>query len=443
LLDRGAGVREALIDLGEVPAGEPALPQAPVPYRWIAGLLTVVLLAALGGAGPPPPAPPPPVVLPLTLNDAVSVDGDRLFVIGPGEPIGRVVRTHTIRAYELPGMNSLGVYTVTVNGDIMNLADRGDGMLVVGYSDYETGVPGTIAVRPGAGQPVWKRPAMMFGFSPDDRLLLVSEEMEPRTERSRPAWRALDPRTGAVLWSVEQPADGQVTAQTGLYTPRYPPYFHVLHGDGRLETRDGLTGEIVSTGRYNAPVGPETVFWVAGSSLMIGQNTGETVGYDERTLTELWRRADPVLPQIGYPQDCGPVICVATPETGLVGIDPIAGREVWRAPYYDITEVVGDRVLLSQADPANPVLDVLDPATGRIVARPGSWTSGGPGPEPGTVWVHRLRLADNTVRYGVLDLATGRVRLAGSADRIAGDCQFATGVLFCRRLDSSITVWRL
>jgi outer membrane protein assembly factor BamB len=443
VLDRGAGVRDAVIDLGEVPAGETPLPSAPVPYRLIAGLLTMVLLALLGGAGPPPPPLPAPVVLPLTLADAISVVGDRLFVIGPGEPIGRVVRTHTIRSYDLPGTNLLGIYTVTVNGDIMTVADRGDGMLVVGFSDYETGTPGTVAVRPGDAQPVWERPAMMFGYSPDRRLLLINEEVAPRTDRARPAWRALDPRTGAVLWSVEQPENGQVTAQTGIFGWRYPTLFHTLHGDGRLETRDGLTGAVTATGRYPAPVRPDTTFWSAGPVLMVGQVTGETVGYDRRTLTELWRRDDPVLPDAGYPLDCGPVICLAVPEDALIGIDPVAGREVWRAPVYDSTEVIGDRLLVSHVGQTDPALDVLDQATGRIVLRTGSWTSGGPGPEPGTVWVHRLRLSDNTVRYGLLDMATGGVRIRGAADRIAGDCQIARGVLLCRRLDSSVALWRL
>ncbi|MDI6103268.1 PQQ-binding-like beta-propeller repeat protein [Actinoplanes sp. NEAU-A12] len=439
-------MRDALIDLGEVPADgpeEPSLPTAPVPYRWILGLLAVILLAVLGGAGPPPPPPPAPVVLPLALGESVHVVGDRLYVIGLSDPFGTVARTHTIRSYDLPGMNLLGTYTVPVTGDIFTVNDGGDGTLVVSYNDYEFGTPGTVAVRAGGGQPVWKRAVTVYGRSPDGGLLLASEEPEVRTEESRSVWHALDPRTGAVRWSVEQPENGQLAVESGYFWEGYPQFLYTLHGDGRLEARDGLTGAITATGRHRQPVGPGTSFQVAAGLLLIGRDTGEIVAYDERTLTERWRRDDPVLPEEGYQLDCGPVICAVAMQDGLVGIDPATGREIWRADPYDTSEVIGDRVLVSHSQEAEPVLDVLDPGTGRIVARIGAWVSGGPGPAPGTAYVHRIRRSDGSVRYGVLDLGTGRVRVTGAADRIAGDCQFGKGVLLCRRLDSSLAVWRL
>lgn len=441
-------MRDALIDLGEVPADgaggpETALPRAPVPYRRILGFLAVVLLALLGGAGPPPPPRPAPVVLPLALGDSVRVDGDRLFVLGLSEPIGTVMRNHTIRAYDLPGMNLLGTYKVAVSGDVFAIVDGGDGVLLVSYSDYASGTSEIVAVRPGGGPPVWKRPTGMLGHSERGALVLASDMTGPISTGGRQVWRALDPRTGAERWSVEQPENGQTTIGTGFYRSGFPDLLYTLHGDGRLEARDGRTGQVTATGRVTQPVGLSTRFWAGGGVVLVERGTEETIAYDDRTLAERWRRDGPVLPDDGYPQDCGPVVCVVAVREGLIGIDPATGREIWRAGGFDSSEMIGDRILASHASRAEPVLAVLDPGTGRTTAVPGAWVSGGPGPDPGTAYVHRIRLSDNTVRYGVLDLATGRVRLLGVADRIAGDCQFAPGVLLCRRVDTSIVVQRL
>lgn len=441
-------MRDTLIDLGEVPAtgpGEPdpALPGPPLPYRWILGVLAVALLAVLGGAGPPPPPLPAPVVLPMTQADTFRVDGDRLFVVGPGEPVGTVVRTHTIRSFDLPGMNLVGTHTVTVSGDLFTVADGGDGLLLVSYSDYQYGTSRTVAVRAGAGQPIWDRPATLSGLSPDRAVAVVHETTGPYSLDGREIWRGLDPRTGAVRWSVEQPENGLVTLRAGRYWAGFPDVLYTLHGDGRLVAHDGLTGAVTATGRIAPPAGPDTTLWAAGGLVVVGRGTEETVTYDDRTLTERWRRAGPILSEDGYPQDCRPMICAATRPSGIVVVDPATGQEIQRVAGYDSTEPIGDRVLVSKAGQDDSTLAVLDPRTGRITAEAAGWVSGGPGPEPGTAYVHRFRQADDTVRYGVLDLGTGRVRMLGAAGGIAGNCQFAPGVLLCRRVDFSMVVRRL
>ncbi|HWS32622.1 MAG TPA: hypothetical protein VN408_07750, partial [Actinoplanes sp.] len=83
-------MREAVIDLGEVPSGEPGgpepvRPRGSLPYRWVLGPLAVILTVALGGAGAPPAPPPEPLTLPITLRDSIRVSAGRLHVIGPGE----------------------------------------------------------------------------------------------------------------------------------------------------------------------------------------------------------------------------------------------------------------------------------------------------------------------------------------------------------------------
>ncbi|GIF36036.1 PQQ-binding-like beta-propeller repeat protein [Actinoplanes xinjiangensis] len=443
-------MRNALIDLGEVAPGGPgepeiALPRPPLPYRWILGLLTVVLVALLGGGGPPPQPRPGPVVLPISLGDRIQAEGDRLYVVGEAEPIGAVQRTYLIRAYHLPEVTMLAEYRVTVSGDIYAIAGLDDDVLLLGYNDVQTSVPGLLAARPGGGEPLWRRTANMYGVSPDHDLLLVQEETAPGRADSRTVWRALDPRTGTVRWSIEQPPGGHVTMSTGFYWTGYPKLIYTVRGDGLAEARDGHTGAATATVRLPRPPGADFVAWATADLLMAGYGKDETIAYDEATLTERWRRAGPVLPEGGYPQDCKPMICLVgiNFQEGLTILDPATGRDLWHADEYDSTEVIDGRVLAARTSQAEPVLAVLEPRTGRTTTVAGSWTSGGPGPEPGTAWVYRHQAVGYSLRYGVLDLAEGTVRVRGRAERIAGDCQFTAQTLICRQLDSSIAIWRL
>ncbi|BEL11973.1 hypothetical protein Q0Z83_101640 [Actinoplanes sichuanensis] len=433
-------MRDALIDLGEVPSGEPesALPRPPLPaYRWILGLLTVVLAALLGGAGPPPPSTDP-VFLPINLGDRIQVAGDRLYVAGLVGPIGTVMRTYAIRAYQLPEVTPLGEFQATVPGDIFTFSAIGDDLLLVAFNDVQSSDSGLMAVRVGGGEPLWRRTASLYGLDQQSGLTLIQENVTS----DRSVWRALDARTGAVHWSLEQPGSDQVTMSTGSYWAGYPARLFSVRDDGLIEVRDGRTGTLTATARLPRPPGPDFVAWATAGLLVAGYGTEETIAYDELTMAERWRRSGEVLPDAGFPQDCGPMICLAGFPSGLSVVDPATGREVAHSDGFDTAEVIGDRVLVAQASQTQPELAVLDPRTGRT-AIAGPWASGGPGPKPGTAWIYRHQAVGYALRYGILDLATGRVWLRGRAERIAGDCRFSTDALVCRRLDSSIAIWRL
>ncbi|MEU4156765.1 hypothetical protein [Actinoplanes sp. NPDC026670] len=434
-------MRDALIDLGEVPSGEPAsaLPRPPLPsYRWILGLLAVVLAALLGGAGPPPPSSGP-VVLPIELGDRFQVAGDRLYVAGLAGPIGTVMRTYVIRTYQLPEVTPLGEFRATVPGDIYTFSAIGDDVLLVAYNDMQLARSGLLASRVGGGEPLWERPASLYGIDQDTGLVLIEDDAEP----DRSIWRALDSRTGAVRWSLDQPgSSGQVTLSTGAYWEGYPARLFSVRDDGLIEVRDGHTGAVTATARLPRPPGEGFVLWATAGLLVAGYGAEETIAYDEVTMAERWRRTGEVLSEGGYPQDCGPMICLISFPNGLSVVDPADGREVANVDGYDATEVIDGRVLVSQASQTAPVLAVLDPRTGRTTAA-GPWVSGGPGPRPGTAWVYRHQAVGYALRYGILDVTTGRVWIRGQAERIAGDCQFSANALVCRQLDSSIAIWRL
>ncbi|GGN52922.1 hypothetical protein GCM10010112_01130 [Actinoplanes lobatus] len=432
-----------MIDLGEVPAGAPdetVLPRAPLPYRWILGPLAAILLAALGGAVPPAAPPPPPQVIPLTLRHAIRVDGDRLYLIGPGEPIGSEVRTHTIRAFALPGMTLSGTWTAPIAGDVRSLTDAGDGILLISSNTQDgAGASGLIAVRAGSAEPLWQRAAVMLGLSGDRSTALVHDDT---IDPGLASWHGLDPRTGKPRWTMSPPPPpGTWALRTGYFYTVFPGLIHTLWPDGRLEARETRTGGITASTRTPLPVDRDTVFRVAGGLLIVTRG-GDSIAYDDTTLAERWRAGSLVGPD-GYLLDCRPVICAVQGEDGLAGIDPATGRQVWRRDGWDSHEPLGDHVMLGAASRGDPDLSVLDSRTGRITARVGAWINGGPGPRPGTAYVHRILSIDNTMRYGVLDLTTGKVRLLGGAAWIAGGCRFGSGALICRRLDASAAVWRL
>jgi hypothetical protein len=441
LLERGAGVRDVLIDLGEVPGDEPepALPRGPLPYRWILGILTVVLTVVLGGGGPPPEPPPAPVVLPLTINDGIRLDEDRLFVIEHADPIGPAVRNHRIRVYDLPGATLLNTYRIRVAGDIQRISDLGDGLLAISYSDVQSGAPGTMVMRPDDDTPVWDRPVALYGIAPDRSVLLGYEGLGAQ----RPAWQGLDPRTGAVRWSMEPSASGMVAVPIETFWSGFPELIYLLDSDGLLTAWSARTGAVTASVRLNRPIRDDTVFWAAGGVVLIGQGADETTAYDQDTLAEKWRRPGPVMSDDGFPQDCRPTICIARNGGGMQAVDPATGQQIWSAGGYDASEVIDGNVLVAQSSQAEPVLAVLDPVTGAVAARITGWVSGGRGPSPGTAWVYRLDQPGYHLRFGVLDLGDRKVRMLGRAERIAGNCQFTTTVLVCRRLDSSIAVWRL
>ncbi len=437
-----------MIDLGEVPAAgvgepDPARPRRSLPYRRLLGPPALALAVALGGAVPPPPPPPEPLTLPVTVRDSVRVEDGRIHVIGPGEelagqPRSRRMMRYPVGSYTLPGLTPGPRWTLVLDGDVGFIGSGPGDLLLYSYQgDFEGGTA-VAAVRPGSSEPVWNREVFLYGLAPDRATALAFEAL---TE-SFQDFVGLDTRTGATRWRVSRPAGGQMIVRDAQDRADFPERIYTLRPDGLIETWDTGTGRSAGTTRTTVPVDGRTQFWSAGGLLLVGHPDIGTVGYDGRDLTERWR-AVPGLEENTYPYACGIVICLTGRPGGLAAIDPATGRDLWRNDFWAFTQPIGDRLLVGVDDLIDPELAVLDPMTGRIVADVGPWRSGGSGPEPGTAWVYRIRSPDYQMRYGVLELATGKVRVLGIAERIAGDCRFVTGVLVCRRLDSSVGVWRL
>ena len=223
----------------------------------------------------------------------------------------------------------------------------------------------------------------------------------------------------------------------------YPRWIHVLTAGRRLESWDARTGRLTAT-RDVPERGPERLsLWPAGDLVLIGARGAGTTGYDAgEGLRQRWH-SGVNLSWYRNPSACGELICAFLPQRGIMVIDPRTGRERWSSDRWNYVERIGPYLLTGMPGTAFPEHFVLDAATGDVLGEVGRWAGGGAGPEPDTAYVRRLVPGTDRVWFGVLDLRRMRIRVAGAAERVAGDCHFAVGALVCRRLDASVGVWRL
>ncbi|HEU4347229.1 MAG TPA: hypothetical protein VFR35_05520, partial [Actinoplanes sp.] len=85
--------------------------------------------------------------------------------------------------------------------------------------------------------------------------------------------------------------------------------------------------------------------------------------YRADTLDRLWEmRTDASAGTF----DCGRVLCVDTPDTGVDGRDPRTGRRLWHGEGWDWARPLGDGRLLAQSH-ENGRSGLVDATTGRVV----------------------------------------------------------------------------
>ena len=425
-----------LIDLGEVPHGGATVPVAadqapPVPYRALLAILSLLLTVSLGGAVRPRP-PEPPAVVPAVLGDVIRVVGDRLFVIGRQQPPGARV----VRAYALPTGTLLSRHVVPITGEVLDVRAAGDLSLISVHDERTVGFR-TLALRAGVEQPLWERPALLQAVSGPDRLLLVREEVLGYPDTW---WRGVDLTSGAVRWTIHQ-REGYEAAMSS--TTGYPRWLYMLTPDRQLQSWDARSGRLTATQDVPERGPGKLSLWPAGDLVLIGARGAGTTGYDAADrLRQRWH-SGVNLSWYRNPSACGELICAFLPQRGVMVIDPRTGRERWSSDRWNYVERIGPYLLTGLPGTAFPEHFVLDATTGDVLGEAGLWASGGPGPEPETAYVRRIVFGADRVWFGVLDMRRMRIRVAGAAERVAGDCHFAAGALVCRRLDASVGVWRV
>ena len=417
----------SVIELGEM-RREQAAPAVvvPLPYRALLGVLALLLipLLAAGDHGVPPPAP---VILPAHLGDTTYVDGDRLFVVGSGpDVLGTEVQRRIVSAYALPGARLLSQTTVAVSGQIYDVRQAGD-LIVVAYQVDANGNQAVVGLTAGTDQALWRRPAGLVAVDAAAGLVLLS------TQQAEIAVGLLD---GIDRWSVPHPAGGNVAEAGGAGS--YPRWI-VTAGAGRLASYDARTGAETAAIAV-AGAGPAEP---VGDLVLSDLGPAGVTAYHLPDLARRWH-SDVDLSQTWTTTDCGVAICAFKPQRGVTVLDPATGRRLWSAERWAFAEPAGPyliaTVLNRGAD--DPRQFVLDARTGRVLGDFGPWQALGRGPA-GLLYGKRDTPGGYQVWYGVLDPRTRRAGILGAAQQVSGDCQFATGVLICRLVDASVAVWRL
>jgi hypothetical protein len=420
---------DTLIDLGEVqPEVAAADTRPPVPWRSLLGALSVVLLALVAGSATIRRFPAA-IVIPARLPDVTFLDGDRLFL---------ATRTG-IDAYSLPAGRLLSRTAVHVSGPVSNVLEAGD-TLIVSYQIGEGESQGTVAVTVGTDRELWRRLDGLAGASGPAGIALLSTGYGARNQA---VWQAVDLHTGAVRWSTSQPADGY-TMVTGPID-EYPQWFVTVHADGRLETRDAVTGRL--TARLNGPpIDPhaDSIVWSVGDLAIIGGQAGGVTAYRLPGLIPVWTtRVD--LSQTWMQTDCGTVICAFRPQQGIVVLDPADGHLLWQSPRWAYAQPAGNYLVAAVFDRTGdtPAYWVLEPRTGRVLGTFGNWDVVSSDAVLPTLYGIHLVPGQTTIYYGVLDPARRTATILGRGDAVTGSCQTSADALVCRRSDASVAVWPL
>jgi hypothetical protein len=430
-------VRDVLIDLGEMPARR-AVPAAiaaarrPFPLRAVLGAFTLVLVALLAGAAPHPP-PVPPTIIPGRLGDATFVGGDRLHVVSSGRSLpNSLVQNRVINTYSLPDARLLDRTQVAVSGGV-TWVWQGAGTVVVSYQVDTTGAWAVVAVAAGTERVLWRRAARWVGGSAGDGLVVLDTDQ---------AELGVELATGQTRWSVPHPADGFTS--TAGDQDGFPRWLVTVTDSGRLETRDARTGTVLAeatasrlTGRANG------LIWPVGDLVLVDTGGSGFDAYRLPDLRKVWRTSAD-LSQSWTQASCDVVICTFRQQRGMTALDAATGRVAWSSEQWGYAEAVGDYLIATTSEQAGgtPGLWVLDPATGRPLGDFGAWQ--GLGPAGNGLFYGKLDVpGEYRGFYAVLDPATRRVRILGTAEKILGDCETTTDVLICRRTDASVALWRL
>ncbi len=437
-------MRDVVIDLGELPHGtqERVRPTArpPLPVRPVMVAAAIVLLAMLTGAVRTP-APSGPAIIPAQLGDTTFTARDRYFVVTPADQRATSrLQNKIISMYALPDANLLFRTPVTVSGAIIQVDAIGDVVLVSQQVDT-VGGQATTAVAAATGRLLWRHSSRLIGASPSGRLALL---LDTSSGAGPLRWYGVDPASGVTLWSQEEPVTGSTDLAYG--SGDTPARLVTATVAGELTVRDPETGAVTASAVVPAP--PEwrlrgLNIWIVDDLVLLGGREGITA-YDLTDLRARWESPFD-LTQVFVLPVCGDAICLFGRFGGLKVIDPATGLLRWGTEEWASARRVGPYLLASgneQPEGEEPLV-VLDSRSGNRHGSFGVWFPvGNPLPDGRIIGVRELP-AEQRVWFAALDPGTLTVRVLGVADGVTGDCDVTSDVLICRRLDSSVGVWRL
>ncbi|MFD2764737.1 PQQ-binding-like beta-propeller repeat protein [Micromonospora eburnea] len=416
-----------MIELGELRHGDEPEP-SPAPRRPSAASARVValccaVLLTLAGAAPVPRLPSG-VTVPASPDAGFLVLADRLVVAtgGPGTT-GRGDRL--VSGYRLPDGAPVWRFRPPAGDDLLGLWTVA-GLLLVASGSPDDGR--TAALDPRTGATRWQQPGYPTLTEAGGVIL------ETSGADGRRAVRAVNPATGTARWSLPSLGDRMVYGFGG----RGVTAMVVLGGDGQVEVYDADSGSLRRADRLPSTV-DQSYRWpqVLGDVLLFGDASGEVTAYGLDRLDRRWTL--PARSEDWF-ADCGELICLSGRSTGLWAYDPATGRLRWRDDRWRGAFPVDGRLLVDGPTERDVVeLAVLDPGTGRTLARLGRWRLTAIGSRSLGI---RSVTGDRTL-VAELDVSAGQARTLAVLPGSWNGCTAAAAVLVCQRRSSGLVIWPL
>ena len=313
-------------------------------------------------------------------------------------------------------------------------------IILVSYQVDTVGEETTVALVAGGDRALWRRPSRVLAVSAADGLVLLRENTSRFSDLD---WHGIDLATGAVRWTLRQPARGFIAPVDDA--GGFPRRLVSATDTGALEVRDTATGAVTAAATVplrRGPPGSDVPVWPAGDLVLVGE-PGGTTAYTMPGLVRRWRSTADLAGR--WVQDGCAAICSLSWQGGVRVLDRATGRELWSDERWNYVEQFGPHLVASDNSDAEraPTVDVVDPATGAVRGGFGAWYPVGDRHPDGTVYGVHAEPAGDTVWYARLGPGTTAVHVLGRADRVSGDCRITADVLVCRRIDATIGIWRL
>jgi outer membrane protein assembly factor BamB len=436
------GSLTGVIDLGDMRQHQELVVPEPVrmPRRWrftwaLAGL--AVLVTTLGPALPQP-APLAEATIPARLGDAAFAVGGRYYVVTSDRT---ALGPRTITAYTLPDAARLWQAPLPLSGALRGVGAAAGQMFISTQPEPREEVE-SVAIREATGQIMWRRQALFEGVTPGGEVLLwTSPKGTPAGFTGRETLEAVDPVTGAVQWSYRVPVGAWLSYR---YAGRLVTHVVTLLTSGTVEVRGVEHGRVLAAADLlptRSPDLPANHVQFAGDMMLVRQGP-MAVAYGLERLDRRWSAPVELAREYVTP-GCRDKLCLVAHLGGVRLIDPATGRMLWSDPTRAFISPAGDFLIGEQRGrDGRTELTVLDPATGREVARLGEWTVIAPPGDGGELTAMRTDLTTARAWLARVDPATGGARFFGVVRGITGDCEVHAGAVICRRLNASVGVWR-
>ncbi len=422
------------IDLG-MERGEPdeyVRPSHSTLPRWVPPALVaaIVLLVAGASAAAPPPALSEMLRLSVSPADPYTITGDGTLLV---QTLG------TLASFDL---DDAGLHWQTgTEAPTYRLATGAGLLLLRSPTGSLSGDPVTRAISLGDGTVKWRRSdsVMTVAGSP---ILLAYTPVRSYSGTGRRVQRsvdALDPATGATLWSVPVPSTAVLLGVPGPGDDG--ARMLLVHDNRTVAVHDLLTGKRLAEGALPAAdYGPDNPV-VSGGLILLRHPTpaGRVVSaFDPLTLQQRWTR--PAGFAFGI-TSCGVLACLTGPD-GVRAIDPADGSQRWFHPEWRSVQE-RDGVVIAFGTPAgeNDPVGIADPGTGALLSDLRGWrvVSGRAGDH---LLVTRTSDAGRRTMVAVAAPGDAQPRLLGDLPTGTGDCQSVPDRLVCRATSGDLVVWR-